>query len=65
MSVVVPTTQVAPPNPGGLYLGNLAEWYDFAIFAASASVLAAVVTAGRGELTSVFVCGARNSAHAR
>jgi MHS family proline/betaine transporter-like MFS transporter len=36
-------------------LGNLVELYDFAVFGASAAVLALVVTAGQGGLTSVFV----------
>ncbi|HSK55253.1 MAG TPA: MFS transporter, partial [Jiangellales bacterium] len=36
-------------------MGNVVEWYDFAVFGASATLLAAVLTAG-GEsgLTSVF-----------
>jgi MHS family proline/betaine transporter-like MFS transporter len=36
-------------------MGNLVELYDFAVFGASAAVLALVVTAGQGGLTSVFV----------
>ena len=39
----------------GMCLGNLVEFYDFAVFGASAAVLALVVTAGQGGLTSVFV----------
>ncbi len=39
----------------GMCLGNLVEFYDFAVFGASAAVLALVVTAGHGGLTSVFV----------
>jgi MHS family proline/betaine transporter-like MFS transporter len=39
----------------GVALGHLVELYDFAVFAASASVLAKVVTPGQGGLTSVFV----------
>ena len=35
-------------------LGNLVELYDFATFGASAAVLAVVLTAGQGGLTSVF-----------
>jgi MHS family proline/betaine transporter-like MFS transporter len=42
-------------GPARIYLGNLAEWYDFAAFGASAALLSVVVTAGRGGLTSVFV----------
>lgn len=49
------TARVALRGPAGVYLGNLAEWYDFAIFAASAAALATVVAAGSGGLTSVFV----------
>jgi MFS family permease len=51
----VPTTRAALQGPARIYLGNLAEWYDFATFGASAAVLSVVVTAGRGGLTSVFV----------
>jgi MFS transporter, MHS family, proline/betaine transporter len=36
-------------------LGNLVEFYDFATFGASAAVLASVLTANQGGLTSVFV----------
>jgi MHS family proline/betaine transporter-like MFS transporter len=39
----------------GIALGHLVELYDFAVFAASASVLALVVTAGHGGMTSIFV----------
>jgi MHS family proline/betaine transporter-like MFS transporter len=39
----------------GIALGHLVELYDFAAFAASASTLALVVTAGHGGLTSIFV----------
>jgi len=38
-----------------LCLGNLVELYDFATFGASAALLALVLTAGQGGLTSVFV----------
>jgi len=55
MSVVVPTMRAAPHGPARIYLGNLAEWYDFATFGASAALLGVVVTAGRGGLTSVLV----------
>jgi MHS family proline/betaine transporter-like MFS transporter len=55
MSVFVPTIRAAPPGAARIYLGNLAEWYDFATFGASAALLGVVVTAGRGGLTSVFV----------
>src|SRR6185312_15829298 len=55
MSVFVPTMRAAPHGPARIYLGNLAEWYDFATFGASAALLSVVVTAGRGGLTSVFV----------
>ena len=39
----------------GVCLGNLVELYDFAVFGASAAVLALVVTAGHGGFTLVFV----------
>lgn len=55
MSVFVPTIRAAPPGAARIYLGNLAEWHDFATFGASAALLGVVVTAGRGGLTSVFV----------
>src|SRR4051812_49913067 len=38
-----------------LCLANLVELYDFATFGASAALLALVLTAGQGGLTSVFV----------
>ena len=55
MSVCVPRMRAALHGPARIYLGNLAEWYDFATFGASAALLSVVVTAGRGGLTSVFV----------
>ena len=44
-----------PAALAGVALGHLVELYDFAVFAASASILAKVVTPGQGGLTSVFV----------
>jgi MFS transporter, MHS family, proline/betaine transporter len=38
----------------GVCAGNAVELYDFAVFGASATVLARVLTPGRGGLTSVF-----------
>jgi MFS transporter, MHS family, proline/betaine transporter len=55
LSVFVPRMRAALHGPARIYLGNLAEWYDFATFGASAALLSVVVTAGRGGLTSVFV----------
>jgi MFS transporter, MHS family, proline/betaine transporter len=55
MSVCVSRTRAAPHSAARIYLGNLAEWYDFATFGASAALLSVVVTAGRGGLTSVLV----------
>jgi MFS transporter, MHS family, proline/betaine transporter len=51
----VTRTQGGPAALAGVVLGHLVEMYDFAVFAASASVLATVVTPGQGGLTSVFV----------
>lgn len=39
----------------GMCLGNLVEFYDFAVFGASAATLALLLTARDGGLTSVFV----------
>jgi MFS transporter, MHS family, proline/betaine transporter len=36
-------------------IGNVVEWYDFAVFGASASLLAAALSGGGGALTSVWV----------
>jgi MHS family proline/betaine transporter-like MFS transporter len=51
----VPRADGGPAALAGVVLGHLVELYDFAVFAASASVLALVVTPAQGGLTSVFL----------